>query len=188
MSTLLYDQLATLLCYPGTAYLGAVDACRQTLAAAEPAVGVHVERFAAGVREMCVADLEELFTHTFDINPISSLEVGWQLFGEQYERGTFLVRMRQEMRRLALSESTELPDHLTHVLAVLGRLEPEHADDFATACVLPAVERMCAALSGKENPYEHALGAIRTFLVARHGAAVAEESGQGTAMAATECP
>lgn len=194
MSAVLYDQLATLLCYPNTAYPGAVESCCRALAAAEPEIGVHVERFAAAVRGMRPPALEELFTHTFDINPLSSLEVGWQLFGEQYERGTFLLRMRQEMRRLALPESTELPDHLTHVLAVLGRMEPERADDFATACVLPAVERMCTALSSKENPYEHALGAVKTFLVARHGAALAQEgacaseSGDKTSIAGTECP
>jgi nitrate reductase delta subunit len=194
VSAVLYDRLAALLRYPDAAYLGAVDTCCQALAATEPGVGAYVERFAAGVRGMRVADLEELFTHTFDINPLCSLEVGWQLFGEQYERGTFLVRMRQEMRRLELPESTELPDHLTHVLAVLGRMDPERADDFATACVLPAVKRMCTALSGKENPYGHALGAIRTFLVARHGAALAEEdaraseSGDRTSIARMECP
>lgn len=172
MSAVLYDQLGALLRYPDAAYLADVDTCGHTLAAEEPDVAARVERFAAGVREMSVTDLEELFTRTFDINPVCSLEVGWQLFGEEYERGTFLVRMRQEMRRLGLAESTELPDHLAHVLAVLGRMEADRADDFAAACVLPAVERMCASLVGKDVPYEHALEAIRTFLAVRHGTAL----------------
>ncbi len=167
-----YDSLAALLRYPDRAYLGGVDVCRRTLAAEGPGLAEPVERFAAAVGKMTVAELEELFTRTFDINPMCSLEVGWQLFGEEYARGAFLVRMRQEMRRLGLPESTELPDHLTHVLAILGRMKPDDADDFATACVLPALERMCAGLSNKDVPYEHALGAIRAFVLARHGAAL----------------
>jgi nitrate reductase delta subunit len=172
VSAVLYDRLAALLRYPDAAYLDDVDTCRRALAAAAPDAAARAEQFAAGVRGLPVADLEELFTRTFDINPVCSLEVGWQLFGEEYARGTFLVRMRQEMRRFSLAESTELPDHLTHVLAILGRMEPDCADDFATACVLPALERMCAGLAGKDIPYEHALGAIHAFLVARHGAAL----------------
>ena len=172
MSAVLYDRLAALLRYPDAAYLGDVDACHRALAGEDPVVAEPVEQFAADMRGLTVTQLEELFTHTFDINPVCSLEVGWQLFGEEYARGTFLVRMRQEMRRFGLAESTELPDHLTHVLAILGRMEPDRADDFATACVVPAVERMCAGLAGKDIPYEHALGAIRAFLVARHGAAL----------------
>ncbi|MFN8627568.1 MAG: molecular chaperone TorD family protein [Candidatus Binatia bacterium] len=174
MNAALYDRLGALLRYPDAAYLADVDSCGRLLEAEEPALAARVERFAAGVRDIPLADLEELFTRTFDINPVCTLEVGWQLFGEEYERGTFLVRMREEMRRLGLPESTELPDHLTHVLAVLGRMAAERADDFATACVLPAVERMCTSLAGKDVPYEHALDAIRTFLMAHHGAALGD--------------
>ena len=174
MSTTLYDLLGTLLRYPDAAYPAAVEACRGALAGADAETAAHVERFAAAVRGQRMADLEEFFTHTFDINPVCSLEVGWHLFGEDYERGAFLVRMRQELRRYGLAESSELPDHLTHGLAVLGRMEPDQAGDFAATCVLPAVDKMVAGLSGRDSPYEHALRAIQAFLVARHGSARAE--------------
>lgn len=178
MNVVLYDRLAALLRYPDAAYLSDLDACCCALAAADPQAAQHLARFGAALRTRTLTDLEELFTHTFDINPACALEVGWQLFGEEYERGTFLVRMRQEMRRLGLSETAELPDHLTHVLAVLGRMEPERADDFATACVLPAVDRMYASIAGDEVPYEHVLGAIRVFLTQRHtGARHSADSG-----------
>ncbi len=42
---------------------------------------------------------EELYTRTFDLNPVCALEIGWHLFGEDYERGAFLVRMRDQLRR-----------------------------------------------------------------------------------------
>ena len=93
-------------------------------------------------------ELQELYAATFDLDPHCSLEVGWHLFGENYERGEFLVKMRVELRRLGVGESTELPDHLTHALAALGRMEPQEAAEFATACLFPALDKMCAATAG----------------------------------------
>ena len=45
-------------------------------------------------RGMSVEDLQELYTRTFDWNPDTSLEIGWHLYGENYERGEFLVEVR----------------------------------------------------------------------------------------------
>ena len=66
--------------------------------------------------------LEEAFTGTFDVNPACALEVGWHLFGEEYARGMFLVRMREELRKYGLAESSELPDHVSHVLAIVNAI------------------------------------------------------------------
>jgi nitrate reductase delta subunit len=125
---------------------------------------------------MAPEEVEEMFTRTFDINPACGPEVGWHLFGENYSRGEFLVRMRQELRRHGLPESTELPDHLAHVLAVLARLTPDEADPFAERFVLPALDKMIAGLSGKDNPYEKLLEAVRRLTTVRHAPAAPEVS------------
>ena len=67
-------------------------------------------------------ELEETYARTFDINPACALEVGWHLFGEEYARGLFLVRLRGEMREHGVEESSELPDHITHVLALIAAM------------------------------------------------------------------
>jgi nitrate reductase assembly molybdenum cofactor insertion protein NarJ len=82
--------------------------------------------------------------------------------------------MRQHMRRFDVPEDTELPDHITHVLAVLGRMESEEANNFAVKSVLPALEKMLAGLEGKDSLYENVLGALQSVLTDRH-ARVAEE-------------
>ncbi len=81
-----------------------------------------------------------------------------------YDRGAFLVKMRQELRRYHVRESQELPDHLTHALLLLGNMEPERAADFASACVLPALDKMLAALRDKHNPYESVLKTVVRLL------------------------
>ena len=148
----LYNSLAGLLTYPAEDYQARIQECE--------GLDPDFADFRAAIARLSLADLQELFTRTFDLNPLCCLEIGWHLFGENYERGTLMVRMRQELRRYGLAESTELPDHLSHVLRLLARMEPERAADFAGACVLPALEKMLAAFERKDNPFERLLAAI----------------------------
>ena len=186
----LYDALAALLTYPDAGYAERVDRCRQALQDRFPEAASLLDRFAERTGVGCVkrsadapteppcvgatldapyADLEELYTQTFDLNPVCSLEVGWHLFGENYSRGEFLVLMRQELRKHGLPESTELPDHLTHVLPAVARMEAQQATRFASTYILPALEKMQAGLAGKDSPYQDVLEAIRDVLISAHG-------------------
>ena len=96
-----HRELASALCYP-------VGDETRTVLADFP-----------GFEQLGSTELEELYTRTFDINPVCSLEVGWHLFGEDYNRGAFLVRMRGLLREHGIEEGAELPDHLESVLRVL---------------------------------------------------------------------
>jgi nitrate reductase delta subunit len=166
----LYDALAGLLAYPDAGYHQQVAACRQALAVGHPDATQLLDRFAGRIAALSAEELEELYTRTFDLNPVCSLEVGWHLFGENYSRGEFLVTMRQELRRSALPESRELPDHLTHVVAAVARMEPTQADRFTVTYLLPALEKMLKGLAGKDSPYEKVLEAIRCVLLSPYGA------------------
>jgi len=157
----LYQAFAALLTYPEKNYRQHVQSA-QSLAPAE--CGELLAQFAESIKGLQIWELEELFTRTFDMNPVCSLELGWHLFGENYERGLLLVRLREELRRYEIPESTELPDHLTHVLKLLGGMDHAGAEDFAAACVLPALSKMIAAIEGKGNPYQPVLLAIQAFL------------------------
>lgn len=173
-STRLYDTFADLLKYPGEDYPQTVERCRRTLEDVNVEAAGYLAGFAEETGGWDTTQLQELFVQTFDLNPVCALEVGWHLFGDTYDRGAFLVKMREELQRHSVTESSEVPDHLTHVLALLGRMEPEEADALATIAVLPAMEKMLAGLEGKKSPYENVLKAIRCVLAGHH-ASVAEE-------------
>lgn len=166
-----YDLLADLLAYPRADYRARVEHCREALAGPQPEAAGLLADFQSETHAMSPDELEELFTRTFDCNPPCALEIGWHLFGENYDRGAFLVWMREQLRRCAVPESAELPDHLTHVLAVLGRMDGTEADNFAASCVLPALERLLPALDEKGNPYEKTLKAIASTIRANHESA-----------------
>jgi nitrate reductase delta subunit len=162
------ELLAALLRYPGEGYANAAERCFEALVESDPETALLLGKFLAQTRDCSVEELQALYTATFDLDPVCSLEVGWHLFGENYERGEFLVKMRGELRRLGIAESAELPDHMTHALAALGRMEPEEGGEFATACLFPALDKMCAGLEGKSNPFENILLAVARVLERRY--------------------
>ncbi len=151
-----YNALADLFTYPGKGYRIRLQECERL----EPAIAP----FRSAIASLPTVELQELFTRTFDLNPLCCLEIGWHLFGENYERGALLVRIRQELRLYGVAESSELPDHLSQALRLLARMEPERACDFAGACLLPALEKMLATLSGTENPFHSLLLAVRQMV------------------------
>ncbi len=158
----LYNSLAALLSYPEQP--PRVCHSEAASAAEESAVASELAQFFERVRALSLHDLQELFIQTFDLSPLCSLEMGWHLFGENYDRGLLLVKIRQQLRAHEIAEGTELPDHLTYALRLLTCMEREEASYFAEAVVLPALERMLAAIREKNNPYEHVLKAVRAAI------------------------
>lgn len=108
--------------------------------------------------------MQELYVQTFEFNPGCTLEIGWHLFGENYERGEFLVRMREQLRRHGIAESSELPDHLTHALGLIARMDHEEAAQLAGEFILPALAKIRSALH--ENAYEPVIAGIAEKLEA----------------------
>ena len=155
------SSVAGVLAYPEADYGERVRACA---GAAAPEIRELLSPFSEQVCALSVEEAQELFTRTLDLNPVCSLEMGWHLFGENYDRGLLMVRMRNELRRHAIAETGELPDHLVHALPLLERMGREDAEQFAAAIVVPALEKMVAAFSGKQNPYEHVLLAVMAHL------------------------
>lgn len=158
-----YEQFAKLLAYPCGNYPGL------TLEVAAESNDEHLARFAAETSALTREEFEELYTRTFDINPVATLEIGWHLYGETYERGSFLVTMRQLLRRLKIPETTELPDHLSHILQALDRLgQSDEANELAARYVAPALAKILDSFAGKQNPYEHLLRALQNCIIERH--------------------
>lgn len=164
----IYELLAAVLRYPDAGYLARVQRCAFLLEQTDAQAARRMRDFAAHIAPMTLEDAQELFTRTFDLNPVCTLELGWHLFGEQYERGSLLVKMREELRRYGIRESSELPDHLVHALQLLARMEEERAEEFATAIVLPALFKMLPNFQGQDCPFANVMDAVWSVLHGRY--------------------
>src|SRR3990172_6927010 len=87
MRTSVYDALAAVFVHPGSSYptdlARAIDAVEQDYPKAAEQLR-DLERLLPKGDPLA---LEELFTRTFDVQPITSLDIGYTLFGEDYKRG-----------------------------------------------------------------------------------------------------
>jgi nitrate reductase molybdenum cofactor assembly chaperone NarJ/NarW len=152
--------LAALVSYPGREYRTTLRSAAAELAAVSADAAEAVEAFAAAVEPLTLGELQQLYTHAFDLSPLCPLDLGWHLFGEQYERGAFLVRMRTALERHGVQESTELPDHLSYVLQLAGRVPPE-AMPLRPEELDAALAKMAAALDAAGSPFHHLMRAIQ---------------------------
>ena len=164
------DAFAWLLSYPDQHTAQAAELLYIVLQGEMPDSASDMSQFGTFLEQHEPWQVEEAFTGTFDVNPACALEVGWHLFGEEYARGMFLVRMREELRKYELPESTELPDHISHVLAIMSAMPDDEAARFVTACVQPAVEKMKDALAKKDTPYGNVISCLAAVIKAKWGA------------------
>lgn len=160
--------LAAVFEYPTGDLWDRVDHCVDRVAAIDPDAAEPLRTFREALRGRSLHELEELYIQTFDMDPASCLDLGWQLFGEDYNRGLFLARLRREMDAAGVEENPgELPDHLTQVLRLLQRMEPAAADDFVLSCALPALEKIVGAMP-ESRLHRPALVAVIRLLSHRH--------------------
>lgn len=159
-----WDSFAGLLTYPG----GNLARLRAEWA---PTVGLRWPELAEELQPLVDAlgardegELEELFTRTFDGNAERALELGWHLHGENYARGVLLVRLRALLRAHALDEGSELPDHVSNVLRLLGRVDGVTARALTDNVLAPALDKLLAGFGEDDNPYRPALAGLRRAL------------------------
>ncbi len=159
------DQLAPFFAYPDDTYAERAAACAQQLDSEDLRV------FAALIAAIPLHLRQEFFVQTFDFNPAATLEIGWHLFGEQYERGQFLVELRERLRAAGIQEQRELPDHLIHVLPLAARMPAADRAEFAFRTLAPALDKIAAALP-EAGPFHRLVHAVRHYV-----AAAADEGG-----------
>ena len=146
-----HDALARLVQYPREDFAERVEEGAAVISVACPPAWPALEPFVDFARSAPLGDLEELFTRTFDNTKDRALEVGWHVFGENYTRGTFMVTVRGWLREHGIEETGELPDHLGHMLTLMGRMDEIRAAELAADTVGPAMVKVHGALVKQEN-------------------------------------
>jgi nitrate reductase molybdenum cofactor assembly chaperone NarJ/NarW len=165
----LLDLFADLLEYPGPATLQKAGMCLEQLQATQPEAGSFLESFYHGMEKRSTGQMAELYTSTFDMQPVCFPYVGYHLFGESYKRGAFMAQLNQAYHSSAYSAGTELPDHVSVVLRFLGLDTAMREDDFGQTLLreglAPALEKMADALKKQvDNPYAGVISALLLVL------------------------
>lgn len=158
-----YLQIIRLISYPGATYHNTTEAVFRAQAKSLT-VKPSLDEFYKYVQDAKLTDLQEQFTQTFDLSPATCLDLGWHLYGENYGRGVFMVRMRQLLRANGIKESTELPDHLSHIMAVLPSLNNNDGKALIESYVLPALDKVLKGFKDSDNPFQSLIRFIQDLL------------------------
>lgn len=138
-----YDLLANLFRYPGDNYKQDSLKCAVYLKESYPATYVDFEPFFEFVERTPIDEIEEVFSKTFHIQAICFLDLGYVLFAEDYKRGEFLVKMKNEQQKINNDCGEELADNLPNVLSWMAKMEDdEFLEEFAVRIMKPALSKM----------------------------------------------
>lgn len=156
-----YAILADAFAYPDP---GRLALMRRGRDAAPP--GPVKDGYAGFIRQierLSLGEWEELHTRTLDLSPAVAPYVGYQMWGDSYQRGAFMSNLNRALIDTGVDPTGELPDHLTPILRYLAAVDdplPELVEVLG-----PALERMASALRGAEpnNPYVSLLGATQAL-------------------------
>lgn len=111
-----------------------------------------------------IGQAEERYTTLFDLNPVCTLHVGYQVFGDTYQRGAFIANLAGELRKAGVTKGDDLPDFLPVVLRLLGAIEEAEAEPLLSIVVGPALQKMAQALKGSRSPWSDVIRALPELL------------------------
>ncbi len=156
-----YARFADILAYPGPRLPEAVAECAALLEKANGEAARALGEFRAFVGATPMSRIEEIYTGVFDLAPACSPHLGHHLFGEDFRRSLFMVRLQGHYRERGFAAGPELPDHLAVVLRFLdGAPEGEVEQELVELCVAPALKTMIERPGGESNPYRAVLSAL----------------------------
>lgn len=170
LTSSLFDSFAALLEYPSADVKEQAAQCLVQLQPSHPESAEALEKFVRRLDQLSLEKMRELYTVTFDMQPVCYPYVGYQLFGESYKRGAFMAQLNEAYHAFDYSAGQELPDHLAVILRFLGLDSANRAGEFCqallTSGLTPALEKMLKVFNeGSENPYAELLAALQLFLV-----------------------
>lgn len=153
-----YDYLAGLFFYPTDGFAQAVSEAQGLLDQQYPAAGAELKPFTEFVSGAAPTELEEVFTRSFEVQAITTLDIGYVLFGDDYKRGALLVNLNREHREAGVDCGNELADHLPNVLRLLASMsDAELREELVQMLVVPALRKIISDFDPEKIAQKNAI-------------------------------
>ena len=147
-----YELISGLFIYPqNNSYAEQGKEVFNHFSATLPEAAEAMTPFNEFIANSTVQEMQELFLRSFDVQAITTLDIGFTLFGEDYKRGQLLVNLNREHREAGNDCHTELSDHLPNILRLLPKMKDKTMrNEIALRLLIPAVEKMINEFEGKK--------------------------------------
>ncbi|MCK4773398.1 MAG: nitrate reductase molybdenum cofactor assembly chaperone [Candidatus Krumholzibacteria bacterium] len=138
-----YSRLADLFSYPDAGFAQKVQKVQALLDDGCGEAAENLREFTNFASQASLLELEEVYTRSFDVQAVTTLDIGYVMWGDDYKRGELLVKLNGEHKEAGVDCGNELPDHLPNVLRLLDAMEkPELRDELVQLLVAPALRRI----------------------------------------------
>ena len=143
MNLIHYTLLADLFRYPDGGYPQKVKDIQDFLNDNYPEAGEDIDKFVELLPAHDLNKMEELYIRTFDVQSITTLDIGYILFGDDYKRGELLANLNREHRQADNDCGTELSDHLPNLLRLISKLDDQELIiEMIEELLVPALAKM----------------------------------------------
>lgn len=140
-----YHFLSTLLEYPQEGFDNRVNEIQLYLEGSHPHQASLLEDFTLYVSSVSLDEIQQLHTRTFDVQAVTTLDLGYLLFGDDYKRAQLLVNLSREHSAAGNSCGLELADHLPSVLRLLSLMDDgELKEHMVHKLLRPGLRKMIA--------------------------------------------
>jgi nitrate reductase delta subunit len=155
----LLGLFADILDYPAPGLARKAAECAALIGAAQPEAVALLQSFRGFAEENSLGKLQEIYSGFFDLNSICHPYVGYQLFGENYKRSSFLLGLKKAYRTEGFEASaSEIPDRLSVVLRFVAHSKGgEDIDELLNRGLLPALARMTTKPESDGHQHEGAI-------------------------------
>lgn len=155
-----YNRFAELFVFPQKDnYVSNVKKVQLYLNTASSEVAKKLQPFTDVISAVSKYELEDLYLRTFEVQSITTLDIGYVVFGDDYKRGELLVNLNKEHKTYGIDCGDELADNLSNILKLVPALKDAVLlDDLVNKIVAPALTKMIQGfgegqISAKEKVY-----------------------------------
>ena len=146
-----YHDLADLLDYPDEEFAEKIKLTQDFLGRSYPHAAIELKPFVRYMTSVGLLDQQELFIRSFDVQSLTTLDLGYVLFGDDYKRGELLVNLNREHNAVQNDCGNELADYLPNVLRLLPKIQDDSfLLEFVEKIVAPALRSMIKAFDDDE--------------------------------------
>jgi len=161
----LYTILARLISYPDENYFTYLDKLSSMIQIENPDFTEMNNFFKLDVCLFIQKELEEYYLKTFLLEPVSSLDLGFVLFGMDAKRNEFLVNMQGEQLKTGNDIGIELADYLPNILTLLTKMKDINLrNELAYSILIPAVREISNKFEETTNFYRFIIKLILNVL------------------------
>ena len=143
LNNLHYSLVSDLIDYPQEGFASTVINIQLFLNKQYPELGKILDEFTQFAKSKSLDEIQELHTRSFDVQAITTLDLGYLLFGDDYKRAELLVNLSRERKEAGNNCGLELADHLPNVLRLLPLLkDKELLDELVKKLIYPGLKKM----------------------------------------------